>query len=220
MRTIYKDNQFTCIQDDLQDKAGIVLIPTASDEHEPYIERNNRTVKERLRCAFSSIPFEHLPQRMIIEMVYAAVFWLNSICPNDGVSTTLSPREIMTGLSLNDAKHMRFQYGEYSMAHKDETDSTMKVRATYSIYLRPSGNMNGGFYVYSLITGQRLHRMHATLQPITQAVIDRIAHFAIEQKAPTGLAFDDDAQGVTLIDLERDPKEDNDDASDKTYDLK
>jgi hypothetical protein len=42
---------------------------------------------------------------MIKEMVMACVFWLNMFPPYDGVSATLSSWVLMTGFTLDYAKH-------------------------------------------------------------------------------------------------------------------
>ena len=40
-------------------------------------ERNVRTEKERVRYIYVKLPFEKMPGRLIVEMVYTCIFWLN-----------------------------------------------------------------------------------------------------------------------------------------------
>ena len=40
-------------------------------------------------------------QRIVIEMVRRSIYWLNTFPPKDGVSTTLSPSDIITGTYLS-----------------------------------------------------------------------------------------------------------------------
>ena len=92
---------------------------------------------------------------MIIEMVYANTFWLNSFPIRNGVSEHLSPREIVTGHKLEFDKHCQLEYGKYVKTH-EEHDNSMSSRTTGAIALRPTGNSQGGFYFMSLSTGKRL----------------------------------------------------------------
>ena len=87
----------------------------------------------------------------------------------------------MTGVLLDTNKHARFQFGEYILAHSDLTNNTMDKRATDAIYLRPSGNKQGGFFAFDIRTGERIHRMYATSVPTTNTVIERVHEIAKQQ---------------------------------------
>jgi len=56
---------------------GIMLNVTLQDEHVPEIERFIRTVKERVQDIVNTLPLEQYPNRLIVERVYKAIFWLN-----------------------------------------------------------------------------------------------------------------------------------------------
>ena len=219
VKQVFADNQFKCIEDDLLKLDDPVTVNiTAADEHVPRVERNNRTVKERVRCVFSSTPFKKMPIRMVIELVYSTYFWLNSVIPKHGVSQTQSPHEIMTGVVLDAAKHGRYQFGEYLMAHNDETNNSMDDRAADSIFLRPCGNLQGGFYALDLATGRRIHRMHGTPVPMTDTAIARVTSFATKEKAPTGIIFGDANNNSTILDMDFHKENlDDNDASDMSY---
>ena len=98
----------------------------------------------------------------------------------------------MTGMSLDAAQHTKFQYREYLVGHKDKTDKSMAFREDDSIYLQPSCNLQGRFYVFNLLTNQQVHQFNGTSQPITQAVINRVGELARPPKSPMGIIFDDD----------------------------
>ena len=66
---------------------GITLNIASRNEHVPEIERYIRVVKERVRAIASVLPFKQYPPRLIAEMVYNVVFWLNTFPHNDGVHT-------------------------------------------------------------------------------------------------------------------------------------
>jgi hypothetical protein len=73
----------------------------AQDEHVPEIERYIRTVKDRARSGYNSLPFEYIPRLMVIRLVCNAVFWLNAFPHADGVSDALSPHYLLTGKHLD-----------------------------------------------------------------------------------------------------------------------
>jgi hypothetical protein len=80
---------------------GVALDLTGRDEHVGDIKRYVRTVKERMRATYNTLPFMHMPPCLVIEMAKQAVFWLHSFQKVDGVSDHMSPREIMTGQRLD-----------------------------------------------------------------------------------------------------------------------
>ena len=96
---------------------GVTLNVTANKEHAAEIERLNRTVKERFRAMCSTLPFNRLPARIIVELVAFCVLWLNSVPPKGGVSQYYSPRTILTGTMLDWTKHCRANFREYCETH-------------------------------------------------------------------------------------------------------
>jgi hypothetical protein len=207
--TLLMDGQFDSLRGELSNM-GITLNTVANAEHVPEIERHIRTVKERVRCVYNTLPFTQLTARMIIELVYYSTFWLNSFPAEGGVSDTLSPRAIVTGMQLDYNKHCRLEYGTYVQTH-EEHDNSMATRTTGAIALRPTGNMQGGYYFLSLTTGRVLNRNHWTPLPMPADVIDRIHVLARRNPANAkGLAFAN-RQGAPLIDDDDD--DDNDDES-------
>ena len=187
------------------------------DEHVPDIERCIRTTKERVRCTYNVTPFDHFPPRMLIEMVFLSVFWMNAFPHKLGISQTLSPRPLVTGLGINYAKHCRIEYGQYVQTH-EKHDNTMTPRTIGAIALRPTGNQQGGYYFYSLMSGQRLHRTHWTELPMPAEVRDRVHGLARRANAKVGLTFtDSDGRNLDLLyppdDDDNDSDFDPDDAS-------
>ena len=219
MQQVYGDNEFSCLNDWLQSEYGIHFFPVARGAHEPFIERDGRTSKERCRCVYSSLPFIRWPTRMIMELPMAVDFFLNYWCSSGGVSDTIPPRQILYGIKLNAKVHCKFQFGEYILAH-EESDNTMKPRARDAIYLRPTGNPDGGFYVFDLKTARRVHRRNATRAHMTNTIIDRVHEIARKQGAPEGINFGGFDPDVTITDIDtasNAPEDDDDDASDGTY---
>ena len=132
---------------------------------------------------FSNLPFTRIPRRMVVELVYLQIFWINFFVPRDYVSTVLSPGAIVTGRTYdyNLLCGAGSQYGEYVRTH-ESTDNTMRPRTVSAITLRPTANSQGSFYYYSLATGRRLIRRRCTPINMLDDSIDRVHHIANRQK--------------------------------------
>jgi hypothetical protein len=176
------DGEFEPLRADLADAQARLNI-TAEDEHVPEVERYIRTIKERVRATYNTLPFKRMPGTMIVEMVHASNFWLNMFPAHDGVSATQSPRRIMTGQRGDYALHCGLQNGEYAQVHESH-DNTMNTRTTGAIALRPTGNVQGGFFFLSIMTGKRLNRFNWTRLPMPGEVIDRV--HALAHRNPAG----------------------------------
>ena len=74
------DGELEPLCGDLAD-AIVTLNTTGRDKHVGDIERFIRTIKERMRATYNMLPFEKIPQLMVVEMAKSAVFWLNSFPP-------------------------------------------------------------------------------------------------------------------------------------------
>jgi hypothetical protein len=143
VKCILMDGQFEVLHGDLAG-AGMTLNTVARGEHVPEAERQIRTIKDRSRSVYNVLPFTKLPGRMVAELIYLSVFWLNCFPARDGISDVLSPREIVAGASIDFNKHVRLEYGTYVQTH-EEHDNTMTTRTTGVIALRPTGNAQGGY---------------------------------------------------------------------------
>jgi hypothetical protein len=190
---ILGDSEFECTRGTVARELRFELNICGEEEHVPDIERCIRTVKERVRSTYNVTPFDHFPPRMVIEMVFLTVFWLNAFPHQLGISQTLSPRTIVTGLGIDYTKHWRIEYGQYVQTH-EKHDNTMTTRTIGALALRPTGN---GYYFYSLMSGQRLHRTHWTELPMSAEVRDRAHALARRVNAKVGLQFTDSDRTVT-----------------------
>ena len=74
--SILMDGQFQCLDGPLS-VLDVTMNIYLNAEHVGEIERNIRTVKERVRCIYVKLPFEKISGRLIVEMVYTCIFWLN-----------------------------------------------------------------------------------------------------------------------------------------------
>jgi hypothetical protein len=183
------DGEFEVLRGELSD-LGVALNVAAPDEHVGDIERYIRTIKERMRAMYNTLPFERVPHRMIIEMAKSSVFWLNAFPNTRGVSHTLSPRTIVTGQTVDFNRHCTHQFGEYVQTHEEHNNS-MASRTIGALAMRPTGNAQGSFYYFSLSTGRIINRRHATKLPMPEDVIDRVHLLARRQNSNIGLLFTD-----------------------------
>jgi hypothetical protein len=209
---ILGNGEFECTRGAVAADISSELNICGEGEHVPDIERAIRTTKERTRCTYNATPIEHYPPRMVIEMVFLAVFWLNAFPHRLGISQTLSPRTIVTGLHIDYNKHCRIEFGQYVQIH-EQHDNSMAPRTVGALALRPTGNQQGGYYFYSLMSGKRLHRTHWTALPMPAEVKDRVHALARRARANRGLTFTDSA-GNDLDDILLD----SDDGTDSDYD--
>jgi acetolactate synthase regulatory subunit len=168
--TLHMDGEFETLRGELAD-LQVTLNTASNDEHVPEVERHIRTLKERVRCVYNTLPFTRMPMRMVVEMVYFSNFWLNSFPAMDGISETMSPRAIVVGTQLDYVKHCKLEFGTYVQTH-EEHDNSMATRTTGAIALRPTGNEQGGYFFFSLTTGRVLNRNRWTALPMPADVID------------------------------------------------
>jgi hypothetical protein len=135
-------------------------------------------------------PFKKLPSRIIIDMVFFSIFWLNMFPPTDGTSTTISPRALVAGHNLDYTKHCCLEFGTYAQVHKQH-DNSKATQTTGANALGPTGNTQGSYYFYSLGTRRRLNRNRWTQLPMPAEVIDRTHALARRSNASNGLSFAD-----------------------------
>ena len=153
--TTLMDGEFVPLRGGLAE-LGLRLNETSRDEHVGDIERYIRTVKERMRAIYNSLPFQKIPTRLVIEMAKTTVFWLNAFPTAGGASQQMSPRTIVTGQQVDYKRHCRFQFGGYAQTHEEHNNS-MNPRTIGAIALRPVGNGKGSFYFMSISTGRVLN---------------------------------------------------------------
>jgi hypothetical protein len=214
--TALMDREFECLRSDLPD---INLNTTAASEHVPDVERQIRFIKERSRAIRSTLPFKALPGRIIIELVYYATLWLNAFPPSSGVSDTYSPRTIMTGTTLDFAKHCKLPFGAYAEAHEEYPQTNTMTEGTRAVIcLGPTGNFQGSYKMMCITTGRKVTCKQFKELPMPDSVVKRIEAISSKEKQDKVLVFtdrhtnpigdDDDTAGV---DIPTDNDDDNND---------
>ena len=98
------DNTFAPMREDpnfilLNININIIIIInlTFEAEHERFVNRFNRTLKERYWMCFSTLPFKSIPQYMVMELIYLQILWLNFYISTDYISDILGPRSFIYG---------------------------------------------------------------------------------------------------------------------------
>jgi hypothetical protein len=122
VENILMDGEFECLCGDLA-AIGVGVNTTANDEHVRDIKRYIQTVKEQTRGMYNTLPFQQLPTRLIIEMVYMSVFWLNCFPNRNGVTNILSPQAIITGMLIDYNDHCQLEFGTYVQTHEQHNNS-------------------------------------------------------------------------------------------------
>ena len=150
------------------------------DKHVREIEHYIHVVEERARAIYSTLPFTHMTPCFVLEMVKSAVFWLNSFAHANGVSLTISPIEVVTGLWIDHNRHCKYEFGGYVQTHEENTNG-MEPRTMGALDVFPSGNRQEGVYFLSLLTSTVLNRTCATKLLMPDDVIDRVHHMARQQ---------------------------------------
>ena len=164
------DGQFEPLWGELT-PLSITLNKCSREEHVPVVERSIRILKERWQWIqntlfFKKLPgmsvvqmvsntlfFKKLPGMLVVQMVSVCNFWFNIYPPTDGISRNINPRELMTGTKIDYNKHMRAEFGEYFQVH-EEHDNSMNTHTTGVIATKPTVNVQGGHWFYSLISCQ------------------------------------------------------------------
>ena len=211
------DVHFEPLHGDLADM-GIQLNTVSNDEHVPEIERQIRTLKERTRGIYCTLPFRKIPRRLIIKILYTANYWLNMFLHKGGISQTMRPRTLLTGLTMNYNRHCRLEFGEYVQTH-EEHDNSLNPHTIGALALRPTGNVQGGYFFFSLTTGKVINQMRWTQLPMPKEVVERVERMARQEHAGTTLLFEDRDHNEIIEpdqedndnDSDYDPNDDSDD---------
>jgi hypothetical protein len=186
------DGEFEKVRDELLDKITVNIC--SKNEHVPEIERKIRHIKERCRCIKADQPVTLLPNVMVKHLVLHAVMFINAYADPQGISTDLSPREIILRWNLSTDRHCRAQFGSYCVAF-DEPDSTvtntMQERAIQAICLGPTGNFQGTHKFLDLSSGQVVKRKRFDELPMPDSVIRKLERWGRRDKQNGRLTFAD-----------------------------
>ena len=120
INTVHGDNEFR----KLEHKVGTHVDICAAREHVPRIERGIRTLKERVRCCWESLPFPKAPKLMVEENVTDMTSCLNDLPHKEGISRTMSPAMIVLGRNKPDCQRLKVTFGAYCEVYIGTTNTT------------------------------------------------------------------------------------------------
>ena len=63
-----------------------ILNTTAANEHVADIERHIGTIKDSTHSMYCMLPYKYIPRIVLIHLVRNAVFWLNAVPTNNGIT--------------------------------------------------------------------------------------------------------------------------------------
>ena len=134
-----------------------------------------------------------MPARMLGEMVKFSVMWLNSFPAKNGISKSISPRQLLIGLALDYNKHCRMPFGGYAHVNKEPTvtNDVNEPRTIGTICLGPTGNDQGSYKLLSLKIRQMIKRSKFTELPMLSRVIRRVHYLGWKTKCSDGVTFYD-----------------------------
>eukprot|EP00804_Cyclotella_cryptica_P023700 CCRYP_019316-RA/>CCRYP_019316-RA protein AED:0.38 eAED:0.25 QI:0/0/0/1/0/0/2/0/908 len=162
---------------------------TAANEHVPEIEWAVRTVKDRARGIYNTLPFtEGIPKLMTIELIHFVVLWLNAFPVKSGISTKVSPRELVQRHKLSAKIHCKTLFGTYCEVHDEpQPSNSMQPRTHATICMGPTAQ--GNYKFYCLKTKQKLTRRRWSELPMPKSIIRKVHRHARVDKMQKGLRF-------------------------------
>ena len=180
--TVTADGEFSPMDQLLLDLPGAPRLNlAAANEHEPFVERKIRVIKERVRAVRHSLPFTALPMQMTTHMVFFVVKLLNYFPVKGGVSDQYSPKAIMSGEVIQ-FKQYSLPFGTYCQIHEEDGPrNSLIARTQGAISLGPSKNIQGGQHFYTLNSAKVVVRRSWDVIPMPEAVISRVNTLAADQ---------------------------------------
>jgi hypothetical protein len=114
VRTIFVDPQRAL--EALDGSLNVPVDVTGARRHVGVIERNIRTIKERMRAVECGLPYK-CPQRLVRGLAKFVVSRLN-LFPHSLQKDYVSPRELYTGIKPDFSKDVKgLSFGDYGQAH-------------------------------------------------------------------------------------------------------
>ena len=189
--SVHVDPEFKPLEDIMRDDDNdIAMIYVPAQQHVPEIERAIRTIKERYRAMYHSLPYKAIPKIMIKAAAKRAVKWLNMFPPKGGVSKYFSPRAIVTGCPLDYNNNCKHSFGAYVQALQENVPTNSPAPRTLDcIFLDSEDNPAGGFQLLHLASNKVITRRKITEIPLTEAVIHRVEELAKKEGIPNKLTF-------------------------------
>ena len=117
---------------------------------------------------------------MVEGCVYNVTTKLNDLPADNGISTDMSPRTLVTGAAPPEYKNItRITYGTYTQVFTQKSN-TQAARKVGAIALYPDGGPQGGWNFMSLDTENKIYGNQWIVLPITEEVVQRVHDIGTE----------------------------------------
>ena len=91
IKVIHCDGEYRSMMDKVKDDLNVDMNFTNAQDHVPEAERNNRTIKERIRAAYHRLPYKAIPWIMSRYLAMNQANQLNLFPVKGGVLSYYSP---------------------------------------------------------------------------------------------------------------------------------
>ena len=116
----------------------------ATSKHISAIEIRIRVIKERHRTIRHGLPYACIPKLMVIELNNYITHYVNAFPAKGGVSMTLSPGTVVTGLTIDCKNHCRLEFGEYVQTYENNAPrNNTQARSLGAFALGPTHGYAG-----------------------------------------------------------------------------
>ena len=140
------DNEFKPMMEKVQDELGVTMHYSPPQAHVLEAERNNHTIKERIRATCHRLPHKNLPKKIMQTLTAESARKCNFFPNKHGTSPHHNPRQIVHRAALT-YEHCECAIGIYIQAHDEPPKTnTNATRTIDAIYLRPKDH---GHEVYA-----------------------------------------------------------------------
>eukprot|EP00980_Cylindrotheca_fusiformis_P023601 scaffold10669_cov67-Cylindrotheca_fusiformis.AAC.1 len=109
--------------DEVQDELDVEMNYANPGDHVPEAERNNRTIKERVRVGYYRLPYRKIPRVTIHYLAMVSTRNINMFPAKGGISSHYSPHMILSHRNIDFKKHCQIEFGSYVQASQ-ENDPT------------------------------------------------------------------------------------------------
>src|SRR5210317_1130087 len=181
IRTIYCDNEFKPVFDDVKDEMNVNMNYAAPGEHEPTIERSNQTLKALFRTHYHRMVYKAIPKVLTIAFIKHVTKVTNFYPAKGGISKHYSPHMIVKRKPVDFGKECIAEIGSYVQGFGHATNNSQRTRTIDGIYLGPTESIQGGHYLLDLNTKKPVTRPFVTVLPITKQVIKLVEEMAHDE---------------------------------------
>ena len=114
--TVIMDMEFDKIKTILQHLSSNT---TAAQEHVTEVEQNIWVLKERCQGILLTLPFKQIPNILLIQLFQFVIMWLNAFPVKGGISSRLSPTELISRHRLDALKDCQTLFVTYCEVHNE-----------------------------------------------------------------------------------------------------